>query len=316
MVRVLLFLLLNLFVIARLQMLYRYADVTALAFSQGKAQENALSQLERRNEAEGTFSQAVLWKFEGKSAVRFEGTGREREVSLYKMKGQQGAIFGDGLDSGRYFTEGEHSVCLLDRETVRRLFGSENVLGMKVKQKETEFEIAGILEGEQPLCVVPAGEGEDFDGIAAKKARKTFSSKAAFGLLETALGGMGQQRIDGHLYYMTACLFYFVLLALLLVIGGGKGRKRKVIAVLCMFLAAEVLVLGLKLALAGSDYLPSYWSDFEFFVQLFEEKKQQIQELLHHQEFASWQQMFWGWQQTVFAEILIGGFGTVLIDGQ
>lgn len=291
-----------------MRQLYQYADIVGAAYGKEEITENALAMIVRGNEENPVFSEAVLWKSEGKVPVGVMNTGRERIVSLYQMKGQQSAVFGRGLRAGRYFTEGETSVCLLDRETVRSLFGSENVLGMKVRWQDTEYEVIGVLEGEQALCVVPAKKGALYDGVAAKKAEKTASSEIAFGALEAAVGGVGQQRIDGHLYYITACLFYFLIIAILLLFFGIKERKRKVIMILCMVLAIEVFVMGIGFAKPGSDYLPSYWSDFDFFVQLFKEKEAQIQGLSHHQEFVSWQQMFKMWFRTLGMEAAVVSF--------
>lgn len=302
MVYILLLLAINLCIIVRLCGLSRYADITAIAYGKEEVEEKALARLVRENESGGIFSEAALWKSEGKVPVRFEGADRERIVSLYQMKGQQSAVFGEMLTAGRYFTEGEQDVCLLDRETARMLFGSDNVIGMKIMWEDKRFTVCGLLEGKQPLCIVPAKKGTAYDGIAAKKAEKASSSELAFGTLEASLGNVGQQRIDGHLYYMTACLFYFLLTASVLAAAGVKERKKRVAAVLYMVLAAEVILLGVSFASPGSDYLPSYWSDFDFFVELFAEKKLQVQGLLHHQEFVSWQQMFGMWMQTTALE--------------
>ena len=52
-------------------------------------------------------------------------------------------------------------------------------------------------------------------------------------------------------------------------------------------LAAGVLILAVIVVQipAGSDYLPTYWSDFDFFGELHEEKAGQIESLKAHQEF-------------------------------
>ncbi len=295
---------LNFLLISHLHQLLSYADMVGLAFGKEEITEDALTMIVRGNEADKVFSEAVLWRSEGKVPVCVENTGREQMVSLYQMKGQPSAVFGRGLCAGRYFTEGETSACLLDKETIRALFGSDNVLGMKIKWENTEYEIAGILAGKQPLCIIPAKEEILYDGVAAKKAEKTVSSDIAFSTLETVIGGMGQQRIDGHLYYTTVCLLYVLLAAVFLILFGIKAGKRKVVIILCVVLAAEVLIMGICFAAPGGDYLPSYWSDFDFFVRLFEEKKMQIQSLLHHQEFVSWQRMFGMWIWTIILEMI------------
>lgn len=300
-----LIILLNCFIVSRLWRLFQYEDILAVTYAQDEVPETALAQLVRENKSDKRFSEAVLWKYKGRTAVRTDGTDREQTVSVYQMKGQQGAVFGRGLCAGRYFTEGETSACLLDRETVRTLFGSENVLGMKVGWEDTELEITGILGGDQPLCIMPGNGETDYDGIAVKKTERASSSETAFGVLEASLGVVGQQKIDGHLYYMTACLSYFLLLALLL-LSGRRRAKKKITVVLFSLLAAEVLILGINIASPGGDYLPSYWSDFDFFVQLFTEKKRQVQGLWSHQEFISWQRMLRMWQQVFMAETVMG----------
>jgi hypothetical protein len=305
----LLFLLLNFLIISHLRQLFQYADIMGVVYGKKEIAEEVFDQIVKVNEKDKIFSEAVLWKSEGKVPVSAENTEKEQIVSLYQMKGQQGAVFGRGLCAGRYFTKGESSVCLLDKETVRKIFGSDNVLGMKVKWGDGEYKIAGLLAGKQPLCIIPAKEGAFFDGIAMKKTKKASSSKMAFGILETAVGGIGLQRIDGALYYMTACLIYFLMTAVFVFAFGIKAGRRKVVVILCMVLAAEILIMGIGLAAPGSDYLPSYWSDFDFFVQLFKEKKVQVQELLHHQEFVSWQQMLGMWIRTVGMEMILGVSG-------
>lgn len=306
----------NLFIVGRLYQLFQYADAAAVVYTQGEVPGKVLMQLAKGNESNRIFSEVALWKYEGRDSVRVEGTGREQTVSVYRMKGQQRAVFGSGLFAGRYFTDGESSVCLLDKESIRTLFGSENVLGMKVRWKDTEFEIVGILEGRQPLCIIPGKEGDAYDGIAVGKAKAAASSGNAFGVLEASVGAVGQQRIDGHLYYMTACILYVLLIVFFFVAESIRWRKNKVIAVMYVLLAVEMLILGIGFASPGSDYLPSYWSDFDFFVQIFKEKSLQVQELLHHQEFVTWQTMIGAWQQTIVMEMIMGLLGGCLCDRQ
>ena len=131
-----------------------------LCLAQGEVPEKVLTQLVRENKSNSMFSEAALWKQEGKASVSAKGTGRAQTVSVYRMAGQQSAVFGKGLWAGRYFMSGESSVCLIDRETIRTLFGSEDVLGMKVRWKDTQLEIVGILEGGQPLCMIPGKDGD------------------------------------------------------------------------------------------------------------------------------------------------------------
>lgn len=243
-----------------------------------------------------------------------EDTGHGQEAACYQVKGWPGAIFGNALIGGRYFTEGEESVCLLDQKTVRQLFGSEDVSGLTVSLGGTNLRIAGVLEGDTPICVIPAKEGTVFDGIAVQKKEKAQSFNQAVSLLEAAFGGAKGQQIDGQLYYVTGWLFYAGITAVTFFLAGrllaGNIEKRwsggRYIVWFCLASSVGILLLGVKIANPGSDYLPSYWSDFEFFSRVFKEKTEQIQGLMMYQEFDRWQRMLHIWLQVIGMEILSG----------
>lgn len=315
----LLFSLVNVFAVSRLFLLESYTDRIALCFPGGALPASVWEQMagnnESREEEDDTiFAQAALWKSLDGMTVSADQTGREQKVSGYRIKGQPGAVFGNALLRGRYFTEEEENVCLLDQGTVRELFGSDQVLEMKVQVGGADCRIIGILGGDRPVCVIPSGDGkeagskEGFDGAAVRKKKKGQSSSLAFSRIEAVSGSIGGQRIDGQLYYVAACLIYFGVLALsFLLIGIGLGKKmhRKWITAVCLAAAAGLLWFGLRCAAPGSDYLPGYWSDFDFFVRIFQEKAKQIGELAVHQEFFEWQNLFHAWQQVIGAGIFI-----------
>lgn len=315
----LLFFLVNVYAVSRLLTLRGYADRIALCCPEGSLSASVWEQQENgsgdeKNEAKELFSQAALWRSLKEITVSSEQTGREQKVSCYQIKGQPEAVFWDGLLLGRYFTEKEENVCLLDRDTARKLFGSEQVLEMKVRINGTCCRIVGVLSGNRPICVLPSGAagGEGgFDGAAVRKKETGQSSGLTISRMETVFGKAGGQRIDGHLYYMTACLIYSGILSLLFALAGiglGKRTHKKWIAAVCLAAAAGILWLGIRCAAPGSDYLPTFWSDFDFFSRIFQEKSKQIGELAAYQEFSAWQNIFHAWQQVIVAGI----FGCVL----
>lgn len=329
----LLLILANLFAVPRLYTLKGYADMLILCCPGGTLSASVWEQLKNQDANEKTeenelFSQAALWKSLKEITISSEQNGREQKVSCYQIKGQPGAVFGEGLLSGRYFTEKEDNVCLLDRDTARKLFGSEHVLGMEVRINGTCCRIIGILSESRPVCVIPAGVGASsaggigaggsassagadsgFDGAAVRKKESGQSSDLTISRMETLFGRAGGQRIDGHLYYMTACLIHFGAFSWIFVLAGivlGKRTHKKRIAAVCLAAAAGTLWLGIRLAAPGSDYLPSYWSDFDFFSRIFQEKIKQIRELAAYQEFSAWQELFRAWQQVIGADIFGG----------
>lgn len=307
----LLFLLLHGFILNRLCRLGEYTGLISMSYPLGAVKEENLEKW-KKGEDSRLFSDMVLWKNAGETMVLAESTGKKQKTDCWQMKGQPKAVFGKELTEGSYFTEGERDVCLLDQEAARQLFGSEHVIGMKVQADGQTRRIAGILKGNTSVCILPAKKGTDFDGLAVRKKNPKMSSNLAVSLLETVFGSTDGQKIDGRLYYMTAWLFYTIIFAFGCFLAGvltGKGekkRKRQSISVLYMVFAAGILILGMKMAAPGSDYLPTYWADFEFFTGLFQEKALQIQRLLVHQEFVSWYRMLQDWQQAITGIFLLG----------
>ena len=147
-------------------------------------------------------------------------------------------------------------------------------------------------------------------------------------MIEAFLGNTDGQQIDGQLYYVLSCLLYFIILAVSLTIMGFTAAKkirrktkkrvqsqkesriteigRQCVLPFCLAAAVMILIAGVNAANPGSDYLPTYWSDFEFFSRLFEDKAEQIRSLAIHQEFFVWQKMLVLWRRILWAEIVAG----------
>lgn len=342
----LLFSLVNMFAVSRLYLLKDWADMIFLCYPEGSLTVSAWEQFERSGEGgeekqNEIFCQAAIWKSLKEIIITAEQTGREQKVSCYWIKGQPEAVFGKGLICGRYFMKNEDHVCLLDRDTVRMLFGSENVLGMEVQINGTGWRIIGVLSGNRKICVIPSGEsgrepvsekdsdgigagsaaggsagsgeaaitgndGGGFDGAAVRKKQNGQSSNLMFSRIEASFGSAGGQKMDGQLFYVTACFIYFSILGLILTFAGiilGKRMHQKWMTAAGVGAAAGIMWLGIRYAAPGSDYLPSYWSDFDFFSRIFQEKAKQIGELALHQEFPVWQNIYQTWRQVIGAGI-------------
>lgn len=327
------FAMVNSWILNGLTRLKEQADMISLSYPTGAVPESAFEQWKQSEDSE-IFLEGVVWKVCGDFKALSKDTGHEQKVTCYQMEGQPAAVFGRELSGGRYFTEGEERVCLLDQDTVRQLFGSENVMGLEIMMDEKDWQIVGVLKGDVPICVIPAEEEQAFDGIVARKKEPGQSTNQAVSVMEAYLGSTDGQQIDGQLYYVLACLMYFVILAVSLVIVGfaaakkikrkvkkrGKNQKeariteisKRCVLPFCLAAAVVILIAGVNAANPGSDYLPTYWSDFEFFSRLFEDKAEQIRSLAIHQEFFVWQRMFVLWRRVIWAEIVAGVLMMVL----
>ncbi len=326
-VLLLVFIMVNVWTINGFLQLKEQADMISLSYPAGAVTETAYDQWKKSEDSE-IFSEGAVWKACGDFKALSEDTGHDQKVSCYQIKGQPATIFGKELAAGRYFTEGERNVCLLDQDTVRQLFGSDNVLGLEVRMDEKTWQIVGVLKGDASICVIPSEEEQAFDGIVIRKKEPEQSTNQAVSMIEAFLGNTDGQQIDGQLYYVLACLLYFIILALSLAIMGFAAAKiirrktkkrvqpqkefriaeigRQCVLPFCLAAAVMILIAGVNAANPGSDYLPTYWSDFEFFNRLFEDKAEQIRSLAIHQEFFVWQKMLVLWRRILWAEIVAG----------
>lgn len=356
-----LILLANMYALKCLSLLKQYADRIFICYPKDSVSDSALDRLQENDKGE-SFSAAALWKSAEEVTVSEENTGRMQKARLYQIKGQPAAVFGNGCAGGRYFTEEEQKVCMLDQCLARELFGSENVLGMEVKVNGKNCQITGILKGSLSVCIVPAEENTGFDGAAVRKQKAAQSSALAVSLTEAVLGSTDGQIVDGQLYFMTAVLFYTLALAFMLLAAGftaaravatrttaaritgtntaaacitgtnitaaritdtntaavriaaagrGKFLSGCVLGV-CITASIGVIISGIRTAAPGADYLPTYWSDLDFFSRIFREKAAEIQSLSAHQEFFAWQEMFHAWVQAAGAGIFAGMTAGVL----
>lgn len=314
---ILLFLAVSGWMLVQIEKIEEQADLISLEYPDGSVTETGFEQW-KKSEGVEMVSEAAVWKKSGEAAVCAAGTGRERRVSCYRIKGQPYAVFGKSLVSGRYFT-GDEKSCLLDLDTVRSLFGSDQVLGMEIRMKGQTWRVAGILEGNGPICVVPAEEETVFDGVTVRKKNAGQSSGLTVSLLEAVFGGTHEPCVDGKVYAVTAWLLYGAAAAGVFLAAGRRmqaAHMHRAVSWLCIMAAAGTLIWGITAADPGSDYLPSYWSDFDFFVRLFREKSEQIQGLFAHQEFACWQSLPQVWTRVVWTGVFTGAIAVCFPVGR
>lgn len=318
-----LYIMVNVWILGSLYALVEYENLISLSYSEGAISADTFL---RWKESEGSSmtSEAAVWKADVEEDILSDSTGQKRKVSCYQFAGQPSAVFAGALAGGRYFTGGEEGVCLLDKETVRQLFGSEDVIGLEVQKNGRPLRIVGILEESRPVCIQCAEKNTLFDAVTVRKKDTAVSSSLTVSMLEAVLGGADGEWIDGKLYTVSAWLFYAVVTSVSLILAGSLcsrafGKRDRNLAgglwlrrcILFFFLETAVLVFlwGVRMAAPGSDYLPTYWSDFEFFSGLFKEKAEQVRGLMMHQEFSVWTRMTGLWMSAAG-----GGFALIIFD--
>lgn len=303
-----------------------------MRYQEGAILEDAFDAL-MESDSKNEFSMAAVWKSAGKAEAVAENTGRNQRLDCYSIKGQPEAVFGATLRCGRYFLQGEESACLLDQEAAQKLFGTEDAVGNTIELNLKKYNIVGILSGNRQICVVLSDGESTFDGIAVRRnsaeqsvQNSIYTLEMFFGSAEAVMDGQFYASSSHVLFALNLAITWFVIYMaccrksahkLLALIGEGHREKTKAdnliweqiksviasmltkrtIMIVGVVTAIFILIMGIRFSGLGKDYLPTYWSDFEFYGKLIRAKADAIQQLSRHQEFWHEQQIWKNWLQ-------------------
>ncbi len=296
----------DLWLLGRTQAAETFSGYLSLRYQEGMVPEESFDQLMDSEEAKKLASAAV-WKNHGRKEISAEQTGRKQQADCYSIKGQPEAVFGKTLQSGRYFLSSETDVCLLDQKTSIALFGVKDASGNVIQTGGKTYRITGILSGEEAVCMIPAEKGSTFDGISVQRKTDSKSVQSIVSMMEVYLGGSHKEIIDGQFYSATAKIIFAVsqamLCAALCTAAGVYAKKTRKPAVLSRCLVAAgwimllvIVILGIMFSGLGRDYLPTYWSDFEFFSSLWKTKTEAVRQFAAFQQFWPEQELYNNWR--------------------
>lgn len=302
---VLVLILADLWFLGRMAVLENYTGYISVSYQKGQVGEDALDNYMKRDSMKGV-SLAAAWKYADKTESISVSTGRSQKTDCYYVKGLPEAMFGNTLLSGRYFLNGEQEVCIISRRLSRELFGTQQAAGNALEVGEQIYKVTGIIEGETTLCVLPAEKGSTFDGVALKRKSEAQSVQQILSSLDVQIGSPRESVIDGQFYAAAAKIAYMLNLAVFLLfiyytagiklletkLHMQKKEKRRVIACLVWIVFLGIVIFGITGSGLGRDYLPTYWSDFEFYSKLWKEKAEALRAFSAYQEFVPQQQLW------------------------
>lgn len=262
--------------------------------------------LEQKGEDAGEEQlQMVFWKEQEDVEAESFLTGRSAHLRIICAAGDTELLFPEGNVLAAGDTEG----CLVDEKTAGELFGFGSVIGQKLTLMGKEYEIRGILGGQNGVAVVQKTEETAFDTVTVKSGKRHPGEVRE--LLEGRYGIRGTLEEWELLYGMAMlllCLFPGAVLAAVLVkIRRNRrescGRGEKLFWSLCFWLGILGGLWGILRQLPlSSDMIPSTWSDFDFWVNLWEEKtaaaaflsgmKKRVPEMVYIRAF--YQCVIWG----------------------
>ncbi len=225
----------------------------------------------------------IAWKEQEKAWLWNPQTGKSSQAELLYLCGSSRLLY-----PGAPVLDGEdRKGCLLGKKAAWELFGSEIAGGLTLYLNETAYQVRGVLSEDSRRIVVEAGDEVMLDQITARipagqtrqMAEQTL--QASYGISGTplefdllcVLAGAGTA-------ILWACLGIAALLFLRRYetrIGIRRGWKRWVLTSGLVLLWGGFAVSQMAVPV---EYLPSKWSDFDFFATLWQEKKEALCYLL------------------------------------
>ncbi|GFI44199.1 hypothetical protein IMSAGC018_01879 [Lachnospiraceae bacterium] len=225
---------------------------------------------------------ALFQESKGK-LLKNEELNREAKVKMVETAGNMNLVTPDRLMAGAYVTDSDTKGCVVSRKTADTLFGSWEAVGERVTLGRNTYIVRGIVEMEGQLCMIQGEKGRTYSCIRIEAPGVPLSvvRQRLAGILIEEKGWIS----EGDLYLGIGRLFLYLplwfLLFLLLSRVGKMLPEMFRFAIPIMGFAGICSLLLLSLHFSD-DYVPSAWSDFPFWIQLFDEKKQAFFSLLHH----------------------------------
>lgn len=255
-----------------------------------KELKQAMDELNKKNNK--VFREIVLWK-QGEIEEIINPTFKKRIfVPTTVVYGSMEVTTPMELHGGNYVYKEDKNGCVIDSETAYELFQDTNVVGKKVTCGGKEYQIRGIVKTKRPVFLRQSIEHEEMEfnqlEFVFKKASDNNMQLAKLFLSQC---GKGEQAVflDGILYKTIAARFstlpYWILSVcmFLWVVRNYKKIGKKGIWQTVFFM---MLVLGYTVGIyvyignpfyMPSEWIPTKWSDFDFWTAKWKELKEQIE---------------------------------------
>lgn len=120
-----------------------------------------LKEWEQRGSGEALGVTGVAgWRVQEQETVVSVSTGRRQRAPVTAVYGDMELAMPSKILDGRYGLDGDGDYCVLSQGLASHLFGSVEVAGECVKAGDQRYIVAGVVENEEDLLIIPAKEGK------------------------------------------------------------------------------------------------------------------------------------------------------------
>ena len=234
-----------------------------------------------RQDGAGNQPEATLWQTYPEQEI-MASDKKKIKADIVAAFGDCGDIVSSMLTAGAYPARSDESGCAVSTGLAFSLWGSTNVIGMPVKVEGKQFYVRGIFEEEEPRLFLQAQADSEkllsnmqltFTGPGAGERAGQYLSSAGFPegrILDLTLFAW----VLGMIFRLPAVILAIGILGRVIGLGKRLCRYPLLLAVylLIAFGICAVLWFCIELPEFPSEFIPTMWSDFEFWGNLFKEQ--------------------------------------------
>lgn len=263
----------------------KYRQSCGFYFANPVSGQSLSSFFEGKQEKKEQDVRAAAWRNET-AVYENPDTGRKAQGELYCILGNTELLFWGRLCGGSYALADDRAGCMVSRELAEELFGTEKVAGEKVCLFEKSYAVRGVIKGSGRFAAISGRLDEEYTGITVKNEKKERTASAVKNLVYERTGMVPDVFAEGGLYgalSRAACMLP-LWVGLFLTVRYFRMVLRKKLGFWGGLLPLLLGVFGVwKLScrtfLFSADYLPAMWSDFSFWMGLFQEKSADFRKL-------------------------------------
>lgn len=255
-----------------------------LRFTEEITTAEEIESIQEASKKEEGIPQVALWKETEKAEVFCEDLERTDTAVCIALWGDVEQVFPGCLSAGNGLIKEDDKGCMVSEALAYRLFGSGDVLGKELTYEGSSYVIRGILDLEDPVFLREDGK----TGFPYMEVREEPGS--GMEQVRQILARIGRVPEEGAVIEadMVCGLLRFAGLipAGLLLFLCYRILKKRFCGNSGVLWILRIAVLALCLAGLGKswcfsdDVIPSRWSDFEFFGELFRAQGENIRRYL------------------------------------
>lgn len=204
----------------------------------------------------------VMWGKAGRQTVTSPALGASADAEILAVCGRTDLL----IPSAAWLDYDQQNSCLLGFDTASRIFGSRNAEGLQVEWNNTVYKVAGVLTHVEDGFIYEAASQ---DTILFNRVTMDCGENSRRQIVKNQFTSMYPDGVE--LNYELVIFFAGLLLLPVPIMAADELAKRLGKA---RWIGNGVVIILVTLLLSfPSSFIPAKWSDFSFWITLWQEEK-------------------------------------------